>query len=371
VPVFEDNSSGNMFVPYLVDTLQGIDVYVPYRCKISSMASNSEINAALDYMKANRTRVFVVHMSKRLALKFFSSAKENNMHTDEFVWITTYGLTDIVDLVGLNASNVMQGMLGIRPYVPKNTSMFQGVSVKLRNKYKVNGGPTVFGLWAYDTVWLLAKSVEHVKHASLSFKASNTLYNSTDFSKIGVSEMGPELKASILSTSFTGISGDFKLINGQLQSGHFEITNVVGGNNTVIGYWTSSNVPINWRGKNPTASKGWQWPVTGGTLLIGVPSDPGFTEFVQKAKAPHNFSGYSIKVFEAAVDQLPYNVSYKFEEYTDPKTHEPTGYNELVYQVYLKVCFLCFSLLQLFSIVGNEFIVALFNFRINLPDVLK
>jgi glutamate receptor, ionotropic, plant len=341
VPVFEDSSSGNMFVSYLVDNLQEIDVYVPYRCKIPSTASDSKINATLNYMIANRTRVFVVDMSKKLALKFFSSAKERNMQTDEFVWITTYGLTDIVDLLGSNASIVMQGVLGIRPYIPKSTSGFQGVSMKLRNKYKVNSEPTVFSLWAYDTVWLLAQSVEHVKHANLSFKASSALYNSTDFSKIGVSKMGPKLKASILSTNFTGISGDFRLVNGQLQSGQFEITNVVGGNNTVIGNWTGGNLSINWPENNQTAPKGWQWPVTGETLLIGVPSKPGFQEFVKyDTQYPHNFSGYSIKVFEAAVDQLPYNVSYKFEQYTDPITNQPKGnYDELVYQVYLKVCF--------------------------------
>lgn len=343
MPVFEDNDSGNMFVPYLVDTLQGIDAYVPYRCKIPSTASDSEISAALDYLKANRTRVFVVHMSPKLALKFFLSAKEKNMQTDEFVWITTYWLTDIVDLLRSNASNVMQGVLGIRPFVP-NTTRLQGVSTRLRNKYKVNSGPTVFSLWAYDTVWLLAKSVELLKYSNLSFTASNAPYNSTDFSKIGVSEMGRKLKASIESTNFSGISGDFKLVNGQLQSGLFEITNVVGGYNVPVGNGTRENPTISWPGENRTAPKGWQWPTNNGTLLIGVPSKPGFGEFVEYDSASHNFSGYCIKVFEAVIDQLPYNVSYKFEQYIDPITREPKGdYDELVYQVYLKVCFFFFS----------------------------
>ncbi|XP_078150465.1 glutamate receptor 2.7-like [Carex rostrata] len=326
VPVFEDTDAGNIFVPYLVDALQGIDAYIPYRCKIPSGASDRDINATLEYLKANRTRVFVVHMSYQLALKFFSSAKEKNMTiTDDFVWITTYGLTDIVDLAGSNASNVMQGVLGIQPFIPN--SMRQNISMRLRNKYQVNREPTVFGFWAYDTVWLLARSVTH---ANLSFTASNELYNSTDFSKIGVSEMGPTLKASLESANFSGTSGDFNLVNGQLQSGIFEITNVTGAYNHPVGNWSGGNISINWSGKNNTVPKGWQWPTTNKTLLIGVPKKPGFEEFVKPNKtASHNFSGYCIKVFQAAIDLLPYNVSYTFQEYD-------SSYDELVYQVYLK-----------------------------------
>ncbi|XP_078150615.1 glutamate receptor 2.7-like [Carex rostrata] len=330
VPVFEDTDAGNIFVPYLVDALQGIDAYVPYRCKIPSGASDSEINAALDYLKANRTRVFVVHMSYQLALKFFSSAKEQNMTiSDDFVWITTYGLTDIVDLAGPNASNVMQGVLGIRPFVP-NSMRLQNISMRLKNKYQVNRGPTVFGLWAYDTVWLLARSVENVTHANLSFTASNELYNSTDFSKIGVSAMGPTLKASLESTNFSGTSGDFNLVNGQLQSGIFEITNVTGAYNHPVGNWTREHIFINWSVNNHTVPKGWQWPTTNKTLLIGVPI-MGFAEFVQpNTTAEHNFSGYSIKVFETAINLLPnYTVSYTFVEFNGT-------YDKLVYQVYLK-----------------------------------
>ncbi|XP_078150597.1 glutamate receptor 2.7-like [Carex rostrata] len=330
VPVFEDTDAGNIFVPYLVDTLQGIDAYIPYRCKIPSGASDSEINAALDYLKANRTRVFVVHMSYQLALKFFSSAKEQNMTiSDDFVWITTYGLTDIVDLAGPNASNVMQGVLGIRPFIP-NSMRLQNISMRLKNKYQVNRGPTVFGLWAYDTVWLLARSVENVTHANLSFTASNELYNSTDFSKIGVSAMGLTLKASLESTNFSGTSGDFNLVNSQLQSGTFEITNVVGAYNYPVGNWTGGNISIKWPVNNHDKPEGWQWPTTNKRLLIGVPKKPGFAEFVKpNTTASHNFSGYCIKVFEAAINLLPYNVSYTFQEFNGT-------YDEIVYQVYLK-----------------------------------
>ncbi|KAJ3704821.1 hypothetical protein LUZ61_008526 [Rhynchospora tenuis] len=335
VPVFEDTDSGNMFVPYLVDTLQGIEAYVPYRCKIPSVASNTEINATLDYLESNRTRVFVVHMSYELALKFFSLVKQRNMGSDDFVWITTYGLTDIVDIYGSNASNVMQGVLGIRPSIP-NTKRVQNVSMRLGKKFKLNGlhlptRPIAFGLRAYDTVWMLAKAVQHVKYAKLSFKTSNALYNSTDFSNIGVSEIGQNLKSSIESIDFSGISGSFKLVNGQLQSGTYEITYVNGSYNKALGpLLTRDNVSINWPGNNQSLPRGWQWPTANKTLLIGVPSKPGFSEFVKPDKtARHNFSGFCIKVFEAAMDALPYQVPYNFVEYNGP-------YDDLVYQVYLK-----------------------------------
>ncbi|KAJ4801829.1 glutamate receptor 2.2 [Rhynchospora pubera] len=335
VPVFEDTDSGNIFVPYLVDTLQGIEAYVPYRCKIPSVASNAEINAMLDHLESNRTRVFVVHMSYELALKFFSLVKQRNMGGDDFVWITTYGLTDIVDIFGSNASNVMPGVLGIRPSI-RNTKRVQNIAMRLGKKFKLNElhfptRPTAFGLWAYDTVWMLAEAVQGVKHANLSYKTSNALYNSTDFSNIGVSEMGQNLTSLIESTNFSGVSGSFNLVDGQLQSGTYEITYVNGSYNNPVGtVSTRNNVSINWPGNNRPPPRGWQWPTVNRTLLIGVPNKPGFSEFVKPDNtARHNFSGFSIKVFEAAMDSLPYKVPYNFVEFDGT-------YDDLVYQVYLK-----------------------------------
>ncbi|XP_020083456.1 glutamate receptor 2.7-like [Ananas comosus] len=351
VPVYEDTDYGNAMIPYLIDALQDVGAHMLHRCKIPLEATDQEIIATLLNLKYNWTRVFVVHMSYNLAFKFFKKAKDLGMMEYSYVWMTTYGLTDIVDLMGPPAAEVMQGVLGIKPYV-RETDKLRDFRVRWRKRYwqeNLNSSitePTVFGLWAYDTVWALAIAVHNARITSSSFRNSDTSSSSTDLTRIGQSQTGERLREKMSEVNFSGMAGKFRLIEGQLQSGAFEIVNVVGKGKRRVGFWTSVHGVsryidrkgdlrvLVWPGGKTDAPKGWQWP-TNRTLKIGVPAKRGFAEFVRQ-DPDGVFRGYCIDVFKAALHELPYNVSVTYVLYGDGHGNMNGTYDELVYQVYLK-----------------------------------
>ncbi|CAB4262219.1 unnamed protein product [Prunus armeniaca] len=101
----------------------------------------------------------------------------------------------------------------------------------------------LFGLWAYDTIWALAKAVElvglEVNYSSDVLKHKTDSKNTDEMFGITVSKAGPRLLQALLPTSFQGLSGKFQLINGHLQPAAYDIINVVRKNETVIRYcWT-------------------------------------------------------------------------------------------------------------------------------------
>jgi len=108
-------------------------------------------------------------------------------------------------------------------------------------------------------------------------------------------------------------------------------------------YSTSKNNlgPIIWPGDSSSVPKGWEIPTNGKKLGIGVPVKDGFSEFVKVTHDPSTnktkVTGYCIDVFNAVMGTLPYTVSYEFIPFAKPNGTSSDTYNDLVYQVYLKV----------------------------------
>ncbi|KAJ0984992.1 hypothetical protein J5N97_003348 [Dioscorea zingiberensis] len=357
VPIYADTDFGNGIIPHLIDAFAEVDARVPYQSPIPISASDADIGRELEKLKEMQTRVFIVHMEYSLGFKLFSNAKKAGMMDKGYVWITTYGLTDIVDLMGPSATNVMEGVLGIKPYITENNKKLQDFKARWRKRFnlenpfadQVTDPSTVFGLWAYDTVWALAKAAENVSATNYTFSMNNVRNNTTDLESIGQSQIGSELTQKISNTKFYGISGKFHLVDRQLETNSFEIVNVVGNRRLRIGFWTQAygvsqrlnsmvNVKVHrWPGGSPDAPKGWEWPTNGKKLRIGVPVKPGFPEFVNVSNNSRP-TGYCIKVFDLVMGSLPYNVAYNYTPFADPKdSNQMNGtYDDHVSQVYLK-----------------------------------
>uniref|UniRef100_A0A453KVN9 Glutamate receptor n=1 Tax=Aegilops tauschii subsp. strangulata TaxID=200361 RepID=A0A453KVN9_AEGTS len=354
VPVYEDDDDTNIkFIPDLVDALKQVDTRVSYRCKIHPSATEDDMKTAISNLKQNWTSVFVVRMSHALAQKFFQLAKDEGMMAQGFVWITAYGLTDIFDVVGSPALDVMQGVLGVKPHV-QDTVELQNFRQRWRKKYRLeNPGtslsePTVSGLYAYDTIWALALAAEKAGFVNSDFRPSLTKNVSTDFDRIDTSKAAEKLRGALLKVLFFGISGKFHIKDMQLVSSNYTIINVVGQERREVGFWTPgsgiSGSPkmksdlntIVWPGYNetaPTAPRGWLFP-TNKNLTIGMPVKPGFEEFVrfENGKA----TGFCVDVFEAVVKELSYDVPRHYEQFGDGEGSSNGTYDELVYEVYLK-----------------------------------
>ncbi|KAL6846183.1 hypothetical protein ACP4OV_023631 [Aristida adscensionis] len=352
VPVYEDDDSNARFIPDLVDALRHVDTRVSYRCKIHPSAGEDELKGAITSLKGNWTSVFVVRMSYKLALKFFQLAKAEGMMGQGFVWITAYGLTDIFDIIGSPALDVMDGVLGFEPYV-SDTMELQKFRQRWHEKYRSeNPGtllnvPIVSGLYAYDTIWALALAAENAGFVNSDFVPSGTNNGSTDFDKISASKAAEKLRGAFLKSNFAGLNGKFLIKDTQLQlvSTTYKIVNVVAQEIRVVGFWTPEfNISrsrekkddlntIAWPGGGENAPRGWLLPANK-TLKIGVPVKPGFSSFIRSENGTPK--GFCIDVFEEVIRKLPYHIPISFVEFGDGKGQSNGTYDELVYKVYLK-----------------------------------
>uniref|UniRef100_A0A3N7F555 Glutamate receptor n=1 Tax=Populus trichocarpa TaxID=3694 RepID=A0A3N7F555_POPTR len=369
VPIYIDNEYGEGIIPYLTDALQEVDARVPYRSVISPSATDDQIVEELYKLMTMQTRVFIVHMYPSLGTRLFTKAKEIGMMSEGYVWIMTDGLSvDFLSSPNHSVTDTIQGVLGIKPYVPR-TKELEYFRARWKRKFlrdnpdKIDAELNIYGLLAYDATTALALAVEKAGTTNFGFQKANVSSNSsTDLATLGISLNGPNILQALLTTSFKGLTGDYLLVDGQLQSPAFQIVNVNGNGGRRIGFWTPTeglvktlNPRINKRmnststsrvstvifpGDTTAVPKGWEIPTNEKKMKIGVPVKYGFSEFVAVTKDPGSnsttFTGFCIDVFDAVVKALPYALPYEYIPFAKPDG-EPAGtYNDLAYQVYLK-----------------------------------
>ncbi|XP_050369016.1 glutamate receptor 2.8-like [Argentina anserina] len=367
VPIYVDNLYGEGIIPFLIDALLEVNAHVPYRSLISQSATDDEIKIELYKLMTMQTRVFIVHMMPKLASKLFSKAKEIGMMNKGFVWITTNGIGDHLRAMG-SVLNSMQGVLSVETNV-LDTSKLREFRPRWKRQFQKDNPEIidveldVFGYRAYDAAFAIAMAIENVGNASFGFENGNiSAFNSTDIGNLKISQYGSNISNALSLTSFRGISGDFNLVDRQLQLSTFKIVNVNGYGARVVGYWTpengrlvnnlnttsSCNVsavkcdalgPIIWPGESSSVPKGWEIPENGTKLRIGVPVKDGFTEFVKVttdlSTNTTDVNGFSIDVFKAVVDKLPYALPYELIPFAYPNGTSAGTYNDLIYQIYL------------------------------------
>ncbi|KAL8028251.1 hypothetical protein ABFX02_14G146300 [Erythranthe guttata] len=357
VIMYEETEFGNGIIPSLSNSLQDAHVRVSYRSVFPKSATDDFIGKELYKMMAMQTRVFLVHTSQSLGKRVFLKARELGMMSEGYVWIVTSGLTDLFNLVDSEVVEAMQGVIGVRPLIPKSKEFESFASRWLRKFLLANENHTmikptevsVFGLWAYDTFWALAMAAERVGN-----NITHVTKNGADVAHAGpfaveVSETGPKILEALLKIKFPGLAGEFSLVNGQLEQTSYEIVNVVGRNERQVGTWApSSGISKNlksiiWPGDSTKEPKGWEIPVINGKKLrIGVPKKPGFNEFLKveidpKTNTP-NVTGYYKEVFDAVMKSLPYYVPYDYVPYPffNSNGSKTGNYDNLVHEVSLQ-----------------------------------
>ena len=193
-----------------------------------------------------QTRVFIVHMCTPLGSYLFTKADEIGMMEEGYVWILTDGLTDLLSTLDPSVIDSMQGVLGVKPHVPR-TKELENFRVRWKRKFRLDHPKdetselNIFGLWAYDAASALAMAVEKVGATNFSFQKTNISSNSMLLDTIRVSQIGTNLLQSLLSTKLKGLSGYFQIFDGQLHSTAFEIVNVIGKGERGVGFSTKQH----------------------------------------------------------------------------------------------------------------------------------
>jgi glutamate receptor, ionotropic, plant len=366
--VYDDNDYGRGILPHFIDALQQIDARVPYHSVIPMSATSEDIMQELYKLMTMQTRVFIVHMSSSRALFLFTKAKEAGMINKGFVWIITMGFTNIMDSLSSSVSEAMNGVIGVRFHVPKLQEHGTSFLKRWNRMYELYNPDelavnklSIVGLWGYDTVWALAQAAEKVGVPINKRKITHPGKNSTLLESLTISAKGPKLLREIVQNKFRGLSGNFDLTDKQLQVSILQIINVDGGRCRHIGFWTLLNGlsrqldtnrskitgstsmldlnPVIWPGESTEIPRGWDIPVNGKKLRVGVHRS-AYPEFVFTSRDSVTnatiASGFSIEVFQEAVKRLPFALSYEYESFDTNGTGSGSN-DDFVYQVHLQV----------------------------------
>ncbi|PIA46691.1 hypothetical protein AQUCO_01500319v1 [Aquilegia coerulea] len=338
------------------------------RCRISykvgipplQLVSHDDITNILVKVMSQESRIIVLHANRGSGLMVFSVAKYLGMMDAGFVWIATDWLSSVLDSSSSHPSFTMdmQGVIVLRQHTADSRRKRDFFS----RWNKLSGGSfglSSYGLYAYDSVWLIAHALDAYfeQGGTISFSNDSRLTNAKDgklhLEAMSIFDGGKLLLENILRTQFIGLTGPIHFISDRsLIHPAYDVINVFETGLRRIGYWSNysglSVIPpetlymrppnrtnenqklytVIWPGDTVQKPRGWVFPNGAKQLLIGVPNRVSFREFVTHVKGTDIMKGFCIDVFTAAVSLLPYAVPYKFIPFGDG--HRNPSYSELV-----------------------------------------
>ncbi|KAK1549729.1 hypothetical protein Q3G72_006829 [Acer saccharum] len=339
VPIYVDNEFGQGMIPYLTDSLQAIDTRVPYRSVISPMASDDQIVEELYKLMTMQTRVFIVHMLPSLGSRIFAKAKQIGMMEEGFVWIVTDGLADFFNTLEQSVIDSMQGVLGVRPYVPR-TKKLENFRVRWKRKFQQENPDIVdakLNIFEHCSSRRTPSTKNNDLNPNLNDQATQQIVHSLAFQIVNVNGYGTR-----------GIG--FWIPEKKVLMKKLMTSSTSNNNNSA----SKPNLgPIIWPGDSTSVPKGWEISTNQKKLHIGVPKKSGFTDFVKvefdSTTNRSTVTGYCIDVFEAVMKTLPYAVTYEYIPFELPNGTSAGTYDDLINQVYLK---------NFDAVVGDTTIVA-------------
>ncbi|KAF3488425.1 hypothetical protein F2Q69_00052518 [Brassica cretica] len=364
VALYNDDDNSRNGVTALGDELE------ERRCKISYKAvlpldvvitSPAEIIEELTKIRGMESRIIVVNTFPNTGKMIFEEAERLGMMEKGYVWIATTWLSSLVDSDLPLDLKSLNGVLTLRLHTPDSRKKRDFAARWKKNK---TIGLNVYGLYAYDTVWIIAQAVKSFLEAggNLTFshdaKLSNLKGEALNLSALSRFDEGPQLLDYIMRTKMSGLTGPVQFHRDRsMAQPSYDIINVVDGGFRQIGYWSNhsglSTVPpesfynkpsnrsssnqhlnsVTWPGGTSVTPRGWVFPNNGKLLRIGVPNRASFKDFVSRVNGSsnHKVRGYCIDVFEAAVKLLSYPVPHEFIFFGDGLQNP--NYNDLVNKV--------------------------------------
>ncbi|KAH1137744.1 hypothetical protein GYH30_027651 [Glycine max] len=224
-----------------------------------------------------------------------------------------------------------------------------------------------YALYAYETVWLVARALDaFVKKGgvvSFSFdpKLLETNGSMLHLHLLRVFDDGPLFLETILSTNFSSLTGTAHFdIERNRNHPAYDMLNIGRSGMRKIGYWSNYSglsvvtpeilykKPVNtstssqqlygviWPGETAAKPRGWVFPNNGKPLIIAVPNRVSYKDFVSNDNNPPGVTGYCI-FLEAAINLVPYPVPREYILFR-PGNRNPS-YDDLASQVALNVSF--------------------------------
>lgn len=362
IAIYTDDDQGRNGIAALGDKLAKIRCKISYKAPMPPDPTRDNITDLLVKVALTESRIIVLHTYAGQGPLVLNVAKFLGMMGTGYVWIATNWLSTILDTVSPLASDGMddfEGVITLRMYTPDSKLKREFVSrwSNLTRGKSANGtfGLSTYGLYAYDTVWLLAHAIDAFfnQGGTISFSNDSRLAavqgGGLNLDAMNIFDGGNLLLKSILQVNMTGVTGPINYtLDRDLIYPAFEVINVIGTGFRRIGYWSNysgfsllppemlyTNPPnrsranqrlnfVIWPGQTTQQPRGWVFPNNGRQLRIGVPKRVSFREMVSQVDGADMFKGYCIDVFTAAVSLLPYAVPYKLFPFGDGRNN-PSG----------------------------------------------
>nr|XP_043632295.1 glutamate receptor 3.3 [Erigeron canadensis] len=359
IVIFIDDDYGRNGVLALDDALAARRCRISYKIGIppGSEFGRSEIMDILVKIALMEARVIVLHVYPDMGFLVFSVARYLGMMEDGYVWIATDWLSSALDTNFPSSDKMenMQGVLALRQHTPESPKkkMFTSKWSKLTGG---SFGLNSYGLYAYDSVWIIAHALEAFFNQGgvISFSNDSRLTAAgladLHLDAMSIFNEGKLLLDNLWRTDFVGLTGHMKFDSERnLVNPAYDIINIIGTGIRTVGYWSNGSglstlTPENlvvtrsrpnqelhsviWPGEIVTKPRGWVFPNNGKLLKIAVPIRVSYKEFVSQLPGTNMSKGFCIDVFVAAVNLLPYAVPYQFVPYGNGK--ENPSYTDLV-----------------------------------------
>ncbi|KAK1274493.1 Glutamate receptor 3.3 [Acorus gramineus] len=348
IAIYIDNDHGRNGVAALGDKLAERRCRISFKGPLVPRFNKSDVTDLLIKVSQEESQIIVLHMEPDFALSVFSVAQYLEMMGNGYVWIATAWLSTILDsLTPLDSDTTasIQGVLTLRMHTPDSKKKSALISRWNELTSKASAGTfrlNTYGLYAYDTVWILAHAIDAFFNQGgvVSFSNDSRLHNAEGIMNIEAMKIfngGNLLLTNIKNTNMAGLSGTIQFDpNGNLVHPAYDILNVIGTGTREIGYWSNySGLSILrnviWPGDYTMKPRGWIFPNNGRRLSIAVPNRVSYREFVSQSNKTDMIKGYCMDVFFAAVSLLPYALPYRLIPFGNGV--ENPSYNELVYLV--------------------------------------
>uniref|UniRef100_A0A0D9W8P0 Ionotropic glutamate receptor C-terminal domain-containing protein n=1 Tax=Leersia perrieri TaxID=77586 RepID=A0A0D9W8P0_9ORYZ len=250
--IFVDNDYGRNGISSLGDELSKRRSKILYKAAFRPGATTEDLADVLIRVAMRESRVIILHANPDSGLVVFQQALKLGMMSSGYVWIATDWLTSYLDpLVHLDIGllSTMQGVIALRHHT-ENTRRKSLLSSKWSELVEDSGHSrfllSTYGLYAYDTVWILAHALDAFFNSggNISFSPDPKLQEISggglNLEALSVFDGGWQLLERIHQVNFMGAAGPVKFDSGgNLIRPAYDIVNIVGSGLRTIGYWSN------------------------------------------------------------------------------------------------------------------------------------
>lgn len=339
IAIYIDDEYGRNGVFSLDDEVEKRKSKISYKLALPTNYNLKDITDVLNYSIPLGPRVYIIHIHPDPKLKIFQVANKLNMMTTDYVWLTTDWLcTTLPSVTPTNQPSfrIIEGVVGLCQHTPQTSR-------------KKNFESSIYGSYAYDTVWAVANTIDTFLNRETNMSFS---FFDSKFGKLKIFNNGKDFVKILSETNFNGLTGQIQFdANRNLVPRGYEIVNIVKSSIQNVGYWSnhsglsivapeslkvdknkSSNLDenlgvITWPGGSTDRPRGWVIGDQERPLRIGIPKRASFVEFVTEL-SNHTIQGYSIDVFTEAVKLVPYQLPFRFVPFGDGESNP--SYDQLV-----------------------------------------